>query len=499
MGSVGYARLVEMLSLKVRELAKRSFISSTVAKKEDRQGSTLFPTAVTVVDTPVGQLEFALRHEDINMEVIAATVEKINPIELIDRLKQSPNGEYIRKACFFWEWLSGQKLDAGVAPTGKYIDLLSSDDFFVAKNPEKNSAFRLNNNVLGNPNFCPVVHRNAIPGAELLQELLQSVNSTIEDIGDEDIYQRAIRYFYLAETRSNFAIEREIPNAKREELFIGLLRRANKNQFLSEDWLVELQNAVVSTPYFKAASYRLDQNRLNSDYLVEYFPPSPDDLRLLMSGWEEFANDTSKEIDPLVKAACVSFGFVYLHPFDDGNGRLHRFLIHQMIAKTGLLPNDVVLPVSAVIQKKMFGEYEKVLQGYSRPVMDLWDYRWLGQETPPVVLESANSFSYSYWNADNEVAFLHKAIKNTIDFEIPNEISFLKKYDRAFNEINQSFDLPSTVISTLIRQISSYDMQLSNRRRKQYADQIPIEILDEIERIVKESFSDDDGDAPPSP
>src|SRR5437016_11915487 len=32
---------------------------------------------------------------------------------------------------------------------------------------------------------------------------------------------------------------------------------------------------------------------------------------------------------PIVVAACVSFGFVFAHPFYDGNGRLHRFLIHH--------------------------------------------------------------------------------------------------------------------------------------------------------------------------
>jgi Fic family protein len=33
-----------------------------------------------------------------------------------------------------------------------------------------------------------------------------------------------------------------------------------------------------------------------------------------------------KGIDLSLKIACSAFGFVYLHPFMDGNGRLHRFM-----------------------------------------------------------------------------------------------------------------------------------------------------------------------------
>ena len=31
-------------------------------------------------------------------------------------------------------------------------------------------------------------------------------------------------------------------------------------------------------------------------------------------------------MDPIVAAAVLAFGFVYVHPFEDGNGRIHRYL-----------------------------------------------------------------------------------------------------------------------------------------------------------------------------
>ena len=37
----------------------------------------------------------------------------------------------------------------------------------------------------------------------------------------------------------------------------------------------------------------------------------------------------------MVAAAAVAFGFVYIHPFEDGNGRLHRWRIHHVLARAG--------------------------------------------------------------------------------------------------------------------------------------------------------------------
>src|SRR5690606_37839518 len=54
----------------------------------------------------------------------------------------------------------------------------------------------------------------------------------------------------------------------------------------------------------------------------------PEDLEDLIGGLIDYDERALKgNMDPVAAAAALSFGFVYIHPFEDGNGRLHRWLI----------------------------------------------------------------------------------------------------------------------------------------------------------------------------
>lgn len=41
--------------------------------------------------------------------------------------------------------------------------------------------------------------------------------------------------------------------------------------------------------------------------------------------------------------------FVYIYPFEDGNGRSHRYLIHHVLAARGFNPPGFMFPDSAAI------------------------------------------------------------------------------------------------------------------------------------------------------
>lgn len=489
METLGYAHLIEALKLRVRPLDRTAYLSSSVNRRTEAGDRMLFPKNVAFEESPLGHLEFALRHEAVRLDIIAEAYTKLEPAVLVARLRANPNGEYIRKLAFLWEWLGGASLDAGVEVKGHYVDLLPPEDYIVAGNPVRNRFYRVNDNTLGNPAFCPIVRKSLIPESPSLAELLGEATALIDAFLESgDLYSRAVKYLYLSETRGSFAIEKETPDASKEERFVQLLQRAGEQTSLSEDWLVELQNAVVRHDFAREASYRAKQNWLEDHAgRITYFPPQAEYLRDLMAGWEAFANDTAKAVDPLVKIACASFGFVYLHPFLDGNGRLHRFIIHQLLSRSGLMGREILIPVSAVIIRKL-PEYLDVLTGFSRPTTALWQYSLPAPDVDPLINAAAPASAYRYWDASRETAFLHEAIMSTVREEIPREIGFLHGYDAAFAAIDRKFDLPQKDIASLIRMIFSNDMTLSKHRRKQYA-YLPAEVLDGIEALVREAFA----------
>lgn len=487
MTPVGYAHLISRLKLPAHLFGKPAAISPSVNRRIDTDTHVLFPSGVALTDTPLGHLEFALRHEGIDLAVIEAAFEHIEPADLIRRLIESPNGEYIRRAAFLWEWLKGRELSAGVAPTGRYVELFPSDQYVTARNPQRHPTYRVIDNALGDRRFCPVVTRRAYPGPEFLERLLAEATSISEKSQQKGLYERAIQYLYLSETRGSFAIERETPSAGKEARFIQILRQAGEIRALTEERLVAVQNAVVREDYSREASYRTQQNWLeNHTGRITFFPHPAEGLRETMEGWEAFLNDERRGIDPLVRAACASFGFVYLHPFMDGNGRLHRFIIHHVLAHSGLVAPDMIIPVSAVIMKHI-PEYHQVLTGFSEPVTRLWDY--LRHEDGPQILHAPGSGPYRYFQADTEVAFLGKMIQEAVEKEIPQELHFLRGYDAAFEQIDAEFDLPGKEIALLIRMIHGNDDRLSKNKRTQF-DLIPDEVIARIEQIVADAFKE---------
>jgi Fic family protein len=61
----------------------------------------------------------------------------------------------------------------------------------------------------------------------------------------------------------------------------------------------------------------------------------------------KIAADKTEGTYPIIRAALIAFGFVFIHPFEDGNGRLHRFLIHDMLVRDGVVPDGLIIPLSA--------------------------------------------------------------------------------------------------------------------------------------------------------
>ena len=64
-------------------------------------------------------------------------------------------------------------------------------------------------------------------------------------------------------------------------------------------------------------------------------------------------------------------------------GRIHRYLIHEVLAKAGFTPGGIVLPVSAAILANL-AEYVEVLEEFSRPLLDRTEWYPESPEVPAI-------------------------------------------------------------------------------------------------------------------
>ena len=72
----------------------------------------------------------------------------------------------------------------------------------------------------------------------------------------------------------------------------------------------------------------------------------------------------------VLQAAATAFGFVHAHPFQNGNGRLHRCLIHHVLAERRFTPAGMVFPVSSVMQDRI-DDYRSTQQTHTGPLTRL--------------------------------------------------------------------------------------------------------------------------------
>ena len=65
-------------------------------------------------------------------------------------------------------------------------------------------------------------------------------------------------------------------------------------------------------------------------------------------------------LSSVARAALTSFGFVYLHPMTDGNGRISRFLINDVLRRDGALPAQVQMGRELGMNPKKLGARAQV-------------------------------------------------------------------------------------------------------------------------------------------
>ncbi len=489
---VGYAALIDRYGLEVIPNWHRSSVAAAI-HRIDSSSSVVEENYISRYwpgDSLSDHLEFALKYDGTNLGILAALFEKINPDELLTYIKSKPTGKYARRIWFFYELLTGNELSLDDLGQRNYVDLIDAEDYYTVAPSRQAPRQRINDNLLGNAQFCPMIRRTDTLRSFEAADLHNRCQEIVAAYSAEQL-KRALSYLYTRETKSSFEIEHIKPNATRIERFVALLETAERDDFCEKSRLITLQNHIVD-PRFRETDYRTIQNYVGETVAwerekIHYVCPKPGDIPELMQGLIA-AHGRMQEggVSAVAHAAAIAYGFVFLHPFQDGNGRIHRFLIHNTLARRRFTPEGIMFPVSASMLNDPQA-YDASLEAFSRPLMKLVDYSLDEQGRMTVHNDMAKWYRYPDLTPQAEALF--QFVERTIRIELVDELTFLANYDAAKRAIQEIVDMPDRQIDLFIRFCRQNEGHLSKSKRAGSFDFLTDDEVAQLEQAVEAAYA----------
>jgi len=492
--NAGYRFLTDRYKLKHIAHWRSSFVTDAKTGRhsiiDDDVWDEFYPARNWPGERACDHLEFAIKYDGINLALLCSLFRHIEPQELADFILEHPVSIPRRKLWFLYEFLTGTLLPLEDADKGNYILLLDPEEYYTLKNGVRSSRQRVINNLTGTVAFCPLIRRtNRLKQVEQTNFIEQCAH--ILDAYPPELLRRALSYLYTKETKSSFAIEHIKPTPSRREKFVSLLTLAETDDFCERSRLLELQNMIVDSR-FADTEFRTIQNYVGQTItfqkeIVHYIAPKPEDVESLIEGLVEAHQKMhADDIPAIVHAATIAYGFVFIHPFSDGNGRIHRFLIHNILARRGFTPKGLMIPVSAAMLNNP-AAYDQSLETFSRPLLQQIEYTFDAMGKIQVQNETAHWYRYIDMTAQAEA--LLGFISETISRELIEELDFLVMYNKAKGAIQEIVDLPDRQIDFFINFCISNNGKLSARKRESHFEKLTEQEITGMEEAVKKSFS----------
>jgi Fic family protein len=491
----GYAFLIEKYQLNVLSNWHTSSVSQTGTLRstiQDGRTETIYPLSYWPGDNAVNHIEFALKYDGVNLGVLSALFDAVPEEEITGWIASTPIGKYARKTWFLFEFLTGKILPLPDLTKGNYIELLESDLYYTTAPGRRIQRQRVIDNLLGVSAFCPIIRRTdklaSMEGIDLLKRCEEVVTAY-----PPELLRRALSYLYSKETKSSFEIEHIKPSASRTEKFIGLLEMAEKRDFCEKAQLIDVQNRIVD-PRFRDADYRKSQNYIGQTVsyqkqVVHYICPKHEDVNSLMEGMISSHENMKKgDVPAVIHAAAISYGLVFIHPFEDGNGRIHRFLIHNILSLRGVTPKGLMFPVSASMLKNQ-ALYDHSLEAFSNLLMRLVEYDL--DDEGRMTLAGETGRMYRYIDMTVQAETLYDFVMLTIEHELVEELNFLAGYDKTKKAIQEIVDMPDRLIDLFIQICLQNNGRLSLKKRESHFNFLTDNELARMEEAVKAGYERD--------
>ena len=486
---IGYGAIVKAFNLQVPLPKVLSVVSKRKGDYDESQWK-IFSERYRPEDSLYKHLIFSLKYEGVNLLILKKLFEKLPEEEACSLFQIEPMGRYSRRLWFLYEWLLGINLDIPDLKRGNYVNALDEKIQFAISNGENSSRHRVVNNLPGTRNFCPLIFRskklNDFVNSELNLQTEKSLNNFSKDLS-----QRTSAFLMLKDSKASFSIEGETPKSKRALKWANIIGQAGKHE-LSKEELLRLQQLVIESSRFIELGFRQKggfvglHDRISNQPIPDHISARWQDLDKLITGLIESEKRLiNSDFDAVLAAASIGFGFVFIHPFEDGNGRMHRYLIHHILAQKGFSRLGMIFPISASMLEHI-DEYRKSLEEYSLSIMDFIDWK----ETEDYNIEVLNETIdyYRYFDATAQAEFLFECVEETINNIIPNEINYLIHYDEFKEFLEANFEMPDKTVSLLIHFLEQNNGILSMRAKENEFSVLNENEIEQIENKFHEIF-----------
>lgn len=493
----GYAAIITKLKLPVPPPVVNIIISAKT-RRTKTAGYLVLPLSylphdnneISRIEALYNHLVFALRYEGVDLLVFAKLSERLNKKELLELVNIEPSGRYSRRIWFLLEWVSGKRINGKDDLRKKsYVHALDEKLQFGIVGI-RSPRHLVINNLPGTDKFCALIRKTDHIAKHLSNNYLDLHQKQISGIR-KDILQRASAMLLLKDSKASFTIEGESPKSQRAARWGTAIGQAGSSDLTKEE-LVRLQHLIIERTRFIHMGLRTkggfvgEHNRTSGEPIPEHISAKPEDLNNLMDGLLETNRMLIKaDIHPVLASAIIAFGFVFIHPFQDGNGRIHRFLIHHILAKKQFTSQSFQFPISSAILDHI-QEYQQVLQAHSRPLLDFIE--WTETRDHNVSVTNETKDYYRFFDATRQAEFLFDCLEDTVRNIVPKEMRYMTRYDSFKTRLEKRFQIPGNMIAMLVRFLDQHQGQLSKRAREKEFRSLSEKEIVEIESVYASIF-----------
>jgi hypothetical protein len=464
-----------------------------------------YPPVYRPADTFAGHFEFGLKYEELHLEFFARLFSACGPGPLEQWCRTEPLGQYARRAGFFYEWLTGRRLDVPDLTRGSYVDAVSGDACLTRTQAVRERRWRINNNLAGTPDFCPLIRRTGAV-AQVLQFDVAGAIADLERQFGEDMLMRTASWLSIKESRASFLIEHEADQTDRVKRFAHVMAEhcGKLDEPLDSDSLAVLQRGILGDAALRLGVRRspvfVGQATIRDD-IIHYVGPHFSALDAMLDGLKAFEQSTRGQ-ESLARAAAIAFGFVYIHPMSDGNGRIHRFLINDTLQRDQAIPAGVILPISATITevREFAHGYDRTLEVFSRPFMRRYDtacrFADMVQYEDGVrsnlefdAYEDAKA-ACRYPDLTEHVIYTAQLIAHTIRHDMADEARVLARFQLAQRRVKDVLEMPDADAVRMIRSIKESGWRVSGKLAKEYPVLSDRALALRVVEALKSAFED---------